>query len=197
MINHYRELVLDANKKMNLVSRRSVDVVLDKLIEDSLIPLRWKICNLKSPVIDIGSGAGIPGLPLKIEKPELELYIVEANRRKSNFLKTVAIKLSLQKVVVLNMRAEDVCRDENYTNRFNTLLSRATASLTDLLNWGEELLLPGGELIAWKGSSVTEELVAVNSIYWHEPDLLNTNDGGYLVRLVKTDESRDVNNSLQ
>jgi len=182
MLEYYRELVLVANKKLNLVSRRNVDEVLRNLIAESLLPLDWEICRLKSPVIDIGSGAGIPGVPLKITRLGLDVLLVESNRRKCLFLRKTINSLHLTGIDVVNDRAENVCQQAEFINFFNTLVSRATAPLADLLIWGEALLCGGGELIAWKGSGLGSELSAANTSMWFGPELHEREGGLTLVR---------------
>ncbi len=186
MLDIYRKIVVDANKKMNLVSRRNVENLLKSLIDESLLPLKWDVCHLRSPLIDIGSGAGIPGIPLKIEKPELALTLLDANRRKSLFLRRVIEQLSLDDVEVVWERAENICSDSAYRERFGTLTSRAVCSMKDLMIWGGLLLKLGGELIVWKGSSVDVEMAELDTDGWDGPDFLRQPSGLTLIRFVKS-----------
>ena len=185
LLDIYLKMVLDGNRKLNLVSRRDAKSLLERLIEESLFPLDWNVCHLDSPLIDIGSGAGIPGIPLKIKKPQIEAVLLEANRRKSLFIRNVVSRLNLDGVEVLCERAENICRDDRYRNRFSTLVSRGVASLDSLLGWGCELLRTGGELIAWKGSSFEDECGRLDTSKWTGPDKQLYPGGLVLVRFVK------------
>jgi len=185
VLDNYRKIVVGANKKMNLVSRRNVENLLERLIEESLLPLKWNVCRLASPLIDIGSGAGIPAVPLKIEKPGLKLTLTDANRRKSLFLKRVIDQLALEDVEVINERIENVCSDGVYKHRFGTMTSRAVGSLSGLMNWGRFLLKPGGELIVWKGSSLADEMAGLDTNGWEGADMWRQANGLTLVRFVR------------
>jgi len=182
LLERYREIVAGDSKKLNLVSRRDVKNLLKRLVEESLLPLNWSDCRMASPVIDLGSGAGLPGIPLKIARPDLCMTLLEANRRKSLFLRKAVTLLQLEEVEVLCERAERLTRNPLYLGRFNTLVSRGAATLMDLLEWGRPLLVKGGELVAWKGSGVIEELIQLHATGWSEPALLRGSPGLTLVR---------------
>ncbi|MDP8238500.1 MAG: 16S rRNA (guanine(527)-N(7))-methyltransferase RsmG [Candidatus Hatepunaea meridiana] len=181
----YRNAVANANKKLNLVSRYSVENSLNRLIKESLIPLDWNRCLLSSPLIDIGSGAGIPGIPLRVAKPDLKITLLEANRRKVLFIKSIIETLKLQNSEALNERAENICQYAQYQAYFGTIVSRAVCSLSKLMEWGNVLLRPGGELIVWKGSSVNSELEGIDLTGWKDPELLKKPNGLTLVRFEK------------
>ena len=182
LLELYREIVAGDSKKLNLVSRRDVKNLLEKLVDESLLPLEWSDCRLASPVIDIGSGAGLPGIPLKIARPDLRIVLLEANRRKSLFLRKAVATLALEDIEVICRRAERIADDPMFKGQFNSLVSRGTAPLKTLLEWGRSLLGKGGELVAWKGSGVDGELARLDITGWSEPALLRTPTGLTLVR---------------
>ena len=185
LLDIYRENVLRANKTMNLISRQNVDYILDNLIRESLVPLNWDKCKIESPLIDVGSGAGIPGIPLKIVKPGISVILVESNRRKSLFLRRMIEILGLESIDVLNRRVEEICLDSDYIESFSTLVIRGVGKLKNLLNYGEQLLKPGGEFIAWKGSALDSEIQKLDLSAWSEPEKLVQSGGLILLRLVK------------
>jgi len=185
LLRRYREITLSDSKKLNLVSRRDVGKTVDSLIAESILPLGWEGWNFASPLLDIGSGAGLPGIPLRIAKPDLCVILLDSNRRKSLFLKKVVMMLSLNGVEVINERAEKFAADVLYAGHFNTVVSRAAAPLTDLAKWGMELLKPGGELIVWKGSSVREELARLDFGGWSDPDIRVQANGLTVIKLQK------------
>ena len=185
LLRRYRELTLSGSKKTNLVSRRDVQKTVDSLVSESLLPLGWEGWHFESPLLDIGSGAGIPGIPLRIAKPELCVILLDSNRRKTLFLRKAVMMLGLDGVEVVQGRAEDFARNVLYLSHFNTVVSRATSSLSDLTSWGDALLKPGGELIVWKGSRVREELAQLDSSGWSEPVVRAQENGLTLVKLQK------------
>jgi len=111
-------------------------------------------------VVDVGSGAGFPGLPLKILYPQLVLTLLEAAGKKTDFLQHTVAHLDLGKVTVIHGRAEDLGRDEGHRESYDLVLARAVADLTVLVEYLLPLCRLGGKCIAQKGSSAHEELRA-------------------------------------
>jgi 16S rRNA (guanine527-N7)-methyltransferase len=111
-------------------------------------------------VIDVGSGAGFPGLPIKILYPRICLTLLEATGKKTEFLKHVVTRLDLDSVTVLHGRAEEVGQDETHREYYDLVLARAVADLPVLVEYLLPLCRLGGKCIAQKGSSAHEELAA-------------------------------------
>ena len=109
-------------------------------------------------VIDVGSGAGFPGLPLKILYPRLDLTLLEATAKKTEFLKHVVTHLALEKVTVIHGRAEEVGQNKAHRESYDLVLARAVADLPVLVEYLLPLCRVGGKCIAQKGSSAHEEL---------------------------------------
>ena len=155
---YYRELI-DWNKRMNLTSITDYEQVQVNHFLDALtVALAWKPESSQPKVIDVGSGAGIPGIPLKIVFPQIQLVLLEATAKKTNFLHHIVEKLSLKDVDIVVGRAEDVAHNNEYREKFDLVLARGVADLAAL----SELTLPfcslGGLVIAHKKGDVQEEI---------------------------------------
>jgi 16S rRNA (guanine527-N7)-methyltransferase len=157
---YYQEL-LDWNKRVNLTSITGYEDVQIKHFLDSLtVTLAWQkpIIDADLRVIDVGAGAGIPGIPLKITFPNLRLALLEATAKKAAFLHHIQNKLQLDNVEIVVGRAEEVAHLSQYRERFDIVLSRAVAPLPTLV----ELTLPfcaiGGSLIAQKKGVIDPEI---------------------------------------
>jgi len=156
-VNKFKELVLKENTRHNLISRRSIKSELDKHIEDCLKLLEF-VSITEEDVIDIGSGAGFPGLVLALFKPEAKFTLVEADFKKSLFLKIVKETMKLENVDVIRKRVEEIGQDEEYRNRFDICTSRAVASMKVVLEYGLSLIKVGGKLMLWKGRNYHKEI---------------------------------------
>lgn len=143
------------NEKMSLVSLKSPHDVTKHLI-DSLSPARF--IEDGNRLLDIGTGAGLPGIPLTIARGPLHVTLIDASRKKSSFLKSVIRTLDLRSASVVTGRAESLADNPHYRGAFDIVISRATFKIAQLLTVGEPFLAPEGTLIAMKGNHPDEEL---------------------------------------
>jgi len=157
---YYQHLV-DWNRRMNLTAITDYEDVQIKHFLDSLtVTMAWQqpISDPKFHLIDVGTGAGIPGIPFKILLPDIKLVLLEATAKKAAFLHHVKQKLRLNDVEIVVGRAEQVAHDTQYRERFDVVLSRGVAPLPTLV----ELTLPfctiGGSFIAQKKGAIDQEI---------------------------------------
>ena len=153
---YHREL-LAWNKKINLVSVKSdIDIPIKHFL-DSLTLLPF-IQDTRGQVLDIGSGAGFPGIPLKIVINSLKVFLLESSRKKFSFLKHIIRTLHLTDITAIHNRAEYLMEDESYRGFFDLVTSRAALKLPQLLRIGAYFLSLNGTIIAMKGRKSEEEL---------------------------------------
>ncbi|MDD2672836.1 MAG: 16S rRNA (guanine(527)-N(7))-methyltransferase RsmG [Syntrophales bacterium] len=151
----YRRELLFWNGKMNLVSLKAPEDLPVKHIADSLSALPF-IPEAAVGLLDLGAGAGFPGIPLKIVRPRLHLLLLESSRRKVSFLKTVIRVLALENAEAINARAEELSAD--FRERFDVVISRAALKLPEYISIAAPLVRPGGILIAMKGKNPRAEV---------------------------------------
>jgi len=159
---YHREILL-WNRRINLVSERSAQEIVIRHFLDSLTTAPF-LDRPDGAVIDLGSGGGFPGIPLRIALPGLHLSLVEASRKKSSFLSHVVRTLCLDRVQVIRGRVEELTTGEALAGRFDTLISRAAFKLPDLIRTASFFLKPGGQLIAMKGQDPHEEIEETEQI---------------------------------
>ena len=151
------ELLLEWNEKMNLTSITEPEEVAEKHFLDSLTLLLWKKLKQGAKVIDVGTGAGFPGIPLKILRPDIELTLLDGTMKRLNFLGEVckALKLSANRV---HKRAEEAGLDKTMRERYDVATARAVASLNVLSEYCMPLVKMKGYFIAMKGPGAAQEL---------------------------------------
>jgi len=147
------------NKAYNLTAIRQRDEILKLHILDSLAILPY-VSGQK--IIDVGTGAGLPGIPLAIFMPSVQFTLLDGNAKKTRFVQQAVLELALKNVEVMHCRVEELGRDAQY----DVVMSRAFASLYDIMNLTEYLLQPQGVLLAMKGQSPEVELKSLNRAYW-------------------------------
>ncbi len=155
----YEKLLLEWNQKINLTAITEHKDIETKHFLDSLTPLEYRDFKNKY-VIDVGTGAGFPGLPLKIAVPEMRLCLMDSLNKRINFLNEVTNALALKDVECVHSRAEDGSRDKKYRERFDIAISRAVAALNALVEYDLPFVKVGGEMIALKGPSAYDEIKA-------------------------------------
>ena len=146
-------LLIEWNERMNLTAITDEDEFIRKHILDSLSGLEYV---KEGKILDLGSGAGFPGIPLKIYNEEFKITFLDALKKRLNFLDEVATKLSLTDVSSIHGRAEDLAKTD-LRESFDTVVSRAVASLPILSEYALPFLKTGGTFIAWKGSKAEDE----------------------------------------
>lgn len=149
----YADLLIEWNEKFNLTSITGREDIYVKHFYDSILPSLYR--DLKGSLADVGSGAGFPGIPLKIMYPDLEVTLIEPTGKRCTFLNEVISQLSLDKITVVNMRSEDYAR-ENV--RFDFVTARAVAELNILTELCLPLVKTNGHFIVMKGPKAYQEL---------------------------------------
>lgn len=161
----YYELLVAWNSVMNLTAITEFEAVCTKHFIDSISLCNAVDCTKKSYVIDIGTGAGFPGIPLKIVFPNLKITLLDSLGKRVNFLNVVIAELGLQEIEAIHGRAEDFAKTGVLRETFDICVSRAVANLCTLSEYCLPYVKVGGYFISYKSENVTEEIqLAQNAI---------------------------------
>ncbi|GBD94106.1 ribosomal RNA small subunit methyltransferase G [bacterium BMS3Abin05] len=154
----YLSLLWEGNQKVNLFSRKDFDRLANRHILESIGWVKLLKISLSGNCVDVGSGAGFPGIPLKIVFPDINLVLIESIAKKALFLKEVIQKLGLPFTTVLRERAEILSGQAEYRGKFNFGFARAVSSLSNLIQWTRPFFVPGGHLFSIKGGNLASEI---------------------------------------
>ena len=157
MLVRYYDILIETNKTMNLTRITAPEEVVTKHFADSLTPILTG--HVKGRVIDVGTGAGFPGLVLKCALPEIGLTLLDSLNKRVNFLRSAAAQMKLYDgISFIHARAEDAANDKTHREQYDTAVSRAVANMRTLAEWCLPFLKPGGYLLALKGPLAESEL---------------------------------------
>lgn len=159
-LQKYMALLLDWNQRINLISPNDEERIAERHVLESLAVLSATQFAEGVFVLDLGSGGGFPGIPLKIIRPDLAMTLLESRQKKTLFLNTAVQELQLSNCRVVNARAEDLVK--TFGERFSIVIARAVADLKTLWQWSRPLLNTGGVLLAMKGGDLHDELQALH-----------------------------------
>lgn len=160
----YEQILVEWNTRINLTAITSSKEIQVKHFLDSLsVSLAWQGKLAPRKLIDVGTGAGFPGIVLKIVYPDLQLTLVESVGKKAQFLQKVVDILTLQQVTIYTKRAEDLAHEPNHREQYDLAVARAVAPLPQLVEYVLPFVQRGGHMVALKGSNAPAEITAAQS----------------------------------
>ncbi len=162
-LSDYVMLLRKYGQRLNLVSQSDLSRLWENHVIPSIIAPLLIEFPFRTPVADLGSGGGLPAIPLKIMRPDLPMHLIESSRKKSAFLKKVVDEIGLQETWIHNVHLSPKVKNFKYYHSFEIVTVRAVASMTQLIPLSRLLLKPEGFLLAWKGMEDLEELKEITN----------------------------------
>ena len=154
----FYEMLVEWNKVMNLTGITEYDEVVMKHFVDSLSIVKINGLDGVKSIIDVGTGAGFPGIPLKIAFPEIKITLLDSLNKRINFLNAVIKELGLEDIETIHGRAEDFAKKTEYREQYDLCVSRAVANLSTLSEYCLPYVKVGGRFIPYKSGEIDEEL---------------------------------------
>ena len=154
----YHALLMDWNTRMDLTAVTDEAEMMDRHYVDSLMALRFGLIPRRGRIIDVGTGAGFPGMPLALACPEMQVTLMDAQQKRLTFLQAVIDDLQVRNVTLVHSRAEDGARLPLHREQYDLAVARAVAPLAVLAEYLLPYVRVGGSALCWKGPALQEEM---------------------------------------
>lgn len=185
-LNAYGNLLLSWNEKINLTAITEPQAVLYKHFYDCILFLKHNNLPQNSSLIDVGTGAGFPGMVLKIVRPDLDVTLLDSLNKRLVFLNEVIETLGLKGIKTVHLRAEEAGKSKQHREKYDVATARAVASLPVLLEYCTPLVKKGGIFVGMKGPSVSEEVALCGNAL----KLLGLNKADIICETLPNNEQR-------
>ena len=156
-IKRYNEELIYWNSKVNLISRKDEENVLERHFLHSLSVLKYGKLNRNAKCLDIGTGGGLPGIPLAIAREDLSFTLIDSISKKIKITEMLAKHTGLRNIKVINSRVEDLLNDKKNLGYFDYIFSRAVGKIDLVISLSYKLLKPNGKYIFYKGGNLNAE----------------------------------------
>ena len=178
LFERYAQMLEKTNQSLNLTRVLPEDYGVRHFLDSLLLLQFYSFDRQKTRVLDVGTGAGFPGLPLAIVLPQAQFTLMDATRKRLIFLDEVIAELGLQNVKTLHSRAEDAAQLKSHRQQYDLVISRAVAPLDRLIGWTLPFVRRDGVAVAYKSQPTDEEIEKANAILKSEK--------GHLLRVEET-----------
>lgn len=167
LLDDYARMLIEWNQKINLISRKDQEHVLDRHVLHSLTLRMPGVCDYDfrhKQIADIGTGGGLPGIPLAIVTEGVSITLIDSIQKKITAVRDMLERLKLPTATAIALRAEELATKPEHAGKYDAIVSRAVAPLDDLLKWGRGLLRQGGTLFSLKGGDLELELAKARQL---------------------------------
>ena len=154
----YKDLLKDWNGKVNLTAITEDEEIIKKHFIDSMKIFQFEYLRKANKIIDIGTGGGFPGIPMKIMRPDADMVLLDSLKKRINVLDDILNKIGINDVETIHGRAEEFAKNPKYREKFDAVVSRAVANLASLSEFCLPYVKVGGYFVALKGPAVDEEV---------------------------------------
>lgn len=164
-LKRYEQELLYWNQKVNLISRKDEDFISERHILHSLSILKYINIPRKSKCLDIGTGGGLPGIPISIANPEINMLLVDSIQKKIKMTDMFAKHTGIRTIQAIRARVEDLAKEKKYLNYFDFIFSRAVTTIDNIILWTNKLIKPTTKIVLLKGGDLTDEIYKTKDIY--------------------------------
>jgi 16S rRNA (guanine527-N7)-methyltransferase len=164
-LERYHDELVYWNQRVNMISRKDDSNVWERHIFHSLTLLTSVDIKQKARVLDVGTGGGLPGIPVKVARPDIKITLVDSIKKKATMTEMFAAHTALKDITVLNARAEELAAQPQYRKSFDVVISRAVARTGTVLSWVTDVVKPNCICAFLKGGDLTEELAEAREMH--------------------------------